>query len=125
MECKYCLNLIEESISYDDKIFDYCYDCLLFLLDHQFNNYLTSLKKSDCKKSLINLIKLGAPRYFRDPLINGHLPIKKFKYKDNIIDGKVTNINKDKIKTFNLKLLEQINNVDALDVSNLINDLIN
>lgn len=124
MECKYCYeNMItEELITYDNQVFDYCYTCLNYLLQNQFNNYLTSLK-TDCKVTLVELIKLGAPRYFRDPMINNHQPIKEFNYKNTVLIGKVTLIDKAKIKMFNLKLLEKINNVDQLDVIHLINKL--
>ncbi len=122
MTCQICFNDCDE-ITFDNQLFNYCYECLTYLLEHQFDQYLTLLKSTDCKSTLTSLMKLGAPRYFRDPLINNHQPIKQFIYKNQIISGRVTNIDKDKIKAFNLKLLENLNCIESVNINLLIDEL--
>lgn len=83
-----CFEVIGDPVTYNDTPLVYCYDCLVYLLNHLWYKYIDDLK-TDCEVSLKNLIEMGPPCYFRDPLINGGKEIKEFLYQGQIISGKL------------------------------------
>ena len=75
MECSCCFGDIEEIIKYRDKKDGewkeciYCKDCIEYMLETQFNNYVEKIKSETCKVALERLIKMGPPLKFTDPTV--------------------------------------------------------
>jgi len=74
MICKCCLEE-EEEVRYRDKpdgkwmVCIYCEECVKYMLNTQFKNYIEQVKNEKCKKSLERLISMGPPENFRDPKV--------------------------------------------------------
>lgn len=93
MECKICFNECDNIITFinndnNNEVFDYCIDCLTFLLNTLWNKYIELIKHCDCKVALKRLLSIGPPFYFRDEKINGGNDIMWFYYNDSVINGK-------------------------------------
>lgn len=123
MICLCCYNDIEDKVTFNDIIIEYCYDCLLLMLQNQWNTYINLLKSSSCKATLITLIKNGPPLYFKDSHINNGEEIKMFKYKNNIIDCKITPIEKDKLEQLDRTLKSYLDHIDDLNVTTILKKL--
>lgn len=104
----------------NNKIFDYCIDCLAFLLDTLWYKYVDLVKTCDCKVALRRLLSIGPPFYFRDEQINEGKDIICFYTNDSIIDGKTKGSLDIKYKQM---LLEKLNecNVYTLNIDDILN----
>lgn len=87
------------------KPFEYCNNCLISLLEMQWNSYIKGLRNADCEASLRQSIECGAPTNFRDSRINDGNEIYQFVCNNVIISGKLQNsLDSDKTKLLNSKL---------------------
>ena len=95
--CNMCLDPFDNdnSVSYrfNDTIewtpFGYCKYCLKELLDTQWDMYISSLRKADCKQSLVSQIKKGPPKNFRDNIITRKREVHEFFYDNSIHSAKL------------------------------------
>lgn len=75
MECSCCFSDIETIVKYRDKADSdwknciYCKECIEYMLETQFLDYVEKIKTETCKVALERLIKLGPPLKFRDPKV--------------------------------------------------------
>ena len=94
MECSCCFGEInnvkirEKDGEWKNSI--YCKDCLLFMKETQFNEYVEAITKADCKVSLERLINLGPPTNIRDSQID--IEIDEIKINEQIESGKLENV---------------------------------
>lgn len=107
LEVKYRLSEIDEF-----KNFVYCSECLELLIDEQWEKYVTNLKKVDCEKSLLSLIKDGPPINFRDTHIEDNREIYEFYYNDKIQSAKLKgSLEENERKNLHDRLTNIISNV--------------
>jgi hypothetical protein len=118
--CKICFeDIADESIvkyrlSEIDKFktFDYCNECLEDLMNTQWEKYITNLKKVDCEKSLLSLVKDGTPTNFRDNCIEDNREIYEFQCNNKIFSAKLKgSLDEDKRKELHNRLIDIITNV--------------
>ena len=104
---KYRMSEIDEF-----KNFVYCGECLELLIDKQWEKYVTNLKKVDCEKSLLSLIKDGTPANFRDTHIEDNKEIYEFYYNNEVHSAKLKGaLNENERKKLHNKLINIISNV--------------
>jgi hypothetical protein len=122
MICKLCFEDIVNIVQYDNKQFDYCIDCLNYLLKNQWYDYIHKIKTMDCEKSLKNLINGKIPTHFRDVMINDNQEIKEFIFHNEIISGKLNaSLSINDIDILNDKLQLCLNEHDYITaIKNLI-----
>lgn len=123
------------------KPFAYCKECLLLLMESQWNTYIDGLKKADCEATLKKLIERGPPDHFRDPRIENGLSLSLFMCDSNIISGKLQKpLDEEKMNSFDDKLKEILpllnsdhdveyknnndNNIETLDYMGHINRIL-
>ena len=118
--CKLCFedipddSIVKYRLSEIDsfKIFDYCNQCLEDLMNTQWEKYITNLKKVDCEKSLLSLIKDGTPINFRDNCIEDNKEIYEFQCYDKVFPAKLKgSLDEDKRKELHNRLTDIITNV--------------
>ena len=125
-DCKICYenmtNMVYYQTEFDNyKPLGYCYDCLTFLLENQWNKYKKDLKTIDCEASLKRLIEEGPPLYFKDSYIENNNTIKRFKYLDYFISGQVkTSLSVIQMNQFQLALQSIDFNHDYLSALDVI-----
>lgn len=96
--CKICYETMTSIVYYQTNLDDcynplgYCYDCLTYLMENQWNKYKNNLKNVDCEASLKRLIEEGPPLYFKDACIENNSDIRRFKYQDYIISGQIKTV---------------------------------
>lgn len=75
MECACCFCDIDDVLKYRDekdgkwKDCIYCKDCVEYMIETQFNDYVERIKNETCKVSLERLLEMGPPLKFRDPKV--------------------------------------------------------
>lgn len=124
-ECKMCFddiiedNIVMYKLTENDNLkkFDYCTTCLTMLINTIWMKYIESLKKSDCEKSLMNLIISGPPVNFRDNRIEENKEIYEFYIKGNTFSAKLTgslnHVDRDKLYNKLLEIVNVIKNKSA------------
>ena len=134
--CKLCFeDIADDSVvkyklseSDDFKNFAYCSQCLELLIDKQWENYVTNLKKVDCEKSLLSLIHDGMPVNFRDTYIEDNKEIYEFYYNGKICSAKLKgSLNENERKNLNNKLVNIVTNLkngSDYDYLTRVNELI-
>ncbi len=89
------------------KPFQYCKECVLFLLNSQWDVYISGLRKADCEASLKKLIERGPPSRFRDARIEDGNELHQFKCNSDIISSALPNcMDDEKMVLLNTKLKE-------------------
>ena len=94
--------------------FSYCSECVKELMKFKWNNYITSLRKTDCQKTLKLLIKQGPPHNFRDVGLTNDEEIFQFHYEGQTQTAKLENsFDQEIIKTLHTELLPIIDVIDG------------
>lgn len=94
--------------------FSYCSECVKELMKFKWNNYITSLRKTDCQKTLKLLIKQGPPHNFRDVGLTNDEEIFQFHYEGQTQTAKLENsFDQEIIKTLHTELLPVIDVIDG------------
>ena len=91
MDCALCFEnkIIKYHID-EDKDFIYCYNCVLYLKDNQWYNYIKDLK-TDCQASLKRSIEIGPPVNVRDFAVENGKEIDYFIDNNKMISAKLKN----------------------------------
>ena len=122
MSCGSCLDditdqnkvLFKQNESSDWQNFGYCSECVKELMKFKWNNYITSLKKTDCQKTLKLLIKKGPPHNFRDVGVTNDEEIFQFHYEGQIQTAKLENsLDQETNRMLHLELLPIIDAIDG------------
>ena len=71
--------------------FTYCNECLTYIMESQWETYVSGLRKADCEATLRKLIEVGPPSHFRDPRIENGAELFQFMCNSNVISGKLRN----------------------------------
>ena len=75
MDCACCFEDIDIKIKYRDrpegewKECPYCKECILYMKEHQFLDYVKQVEQETCEKSLKRLIEMGPPLKVREPVL--------------------------------------------------------
>lgn len=119
MNCQLCYEhdtSIKYKLNHQLKPFPYCYDCLVYQLDHQWSQYIHQLKTSECEQNLKRLITLGPPRHFRDAMIENHQELESFDH-DGYLSAKLKGaLSKEKRD----QLKHQLVNCDLYTINHLL-----
>lgn len=121
-ECISCLDSIQETNYYrtsDDSewiITPYCTECISWMIENQWDDYVETIKKETCKKTLRRMLEKGPPLYVKEPITmpcDNHDGIYQFKLDGEIVSGELKDhYVGDQLEKYRKELLEYLQSLD-------------